>query len=874
MVTRLARLVLAAAVSLTALPALADFVCDAAVNRTSVPRGGEVVLTVSARGDVGWSPEFRLPNLPDVRVYAGSTNQSMSMVNGATETSVSRTFYLKVDTAGDFTIGPITIASDQGECATEPVRITVTAAADNTKRVNPSVTGNRIPPKGGATGSVAENSTAGKPGDDVFVTLEADHTEAWVGQQIVLTFRYLWRVQPWNKPSYTPPRTEGFWREDLGSERNYREVILGRAYTVTEIRYAVFPTRIGELVVEPAELSFPAGVFNRFFQTRRTRRGPSVLRTDPVTIQVRELPQPQPAGYSGIVASRLKLISQVDRDTVPRGEAIGLKVMLNADGFMKGFHDLVIPAPAEARLHDAGESFRTGVEDDRLTGKMSVEKVIVPGREGDLLIPPVELVWFDTTAGRFRTARTAAWNVAVTPSDRPLAENDESGFLRSEIARLGEDLAFIHRVPQSLSLRPGPFTGGALWWILLLLPVLLLAAYRLFLDKIAAEGRDPAGRRRRGALAAARSCLTADGGDRMSAVTRAVCGYVADCQDRPLASVGPVEVRHHCETVGLLDVGRQLSEILATCDAARYGQSDPDSARHLAAEAADLLVELDVRRRATARLAIPSERLSLLLVVLGTSLLLAVVPAAAGDVAENRPGTDPVRLVAEGNQAYTEGRLEDAAVKYLQARELGVNDPVLHFNLGNTYARSGHLGEAVVNYLRAQRLDPGNRDVRANLAWVRRHIRDLELSRETLPLFIAQLVGVVRALTLDQWGILSLVMVWGVGVLVAWGWYRQEVTTSLRRVLLGATAILVIVACITGGRWYVEQIRESAVVVLPEVVVRSGPAENFSPLFEVHDGLTLSIVGRREGWVRVGLGGDWEGWVPAASVMAVRLRGS
>ncbi len=200
-----------------------------------------------------------------------------------------------------------------------------------------------------------------------------------------------------------------------------------------------------------------------------------------------------------------------------------------------------------------------------------------------------------------------------------------------------------------------------------------------------------------------------------------------------------------------------------------------------------------------------------------------------------------------------------------------MNDPVLHFNLGNTYARSGQLGQAVVSYLRAERLAPRDRDVRANLAWVRRHISDLELSEDSLPLFIAQFVGLVRALTLDQWGLVLVVLVWVVAALLAWGWYREEVTSTLRRLLLTGVAALVIVAAITGGRWYGERVRDSAVVVVPEVVVRSGPAANFSALFEVHDGLTLSIAERREGWVRVGLGGNWEGWVPDQSVVPVRL---
>mgnify|MGYP000423383181 CR=1 FL=1 len=39
--------------------------------------GGEVVLRVTAEGEVGWSVEFGLPEIPGVRIYSGGTNQSM-----------------------------------------------------------------------------------------------------------------------------------------------------------------------------------------------------------------------------------------------------------------------------------------------------------------------------------------------------------------------------------------------------------------------------------------------------------------------------------------------------------------------------------------------------------------------------------------------------------------------------------------------------------------------------------------------------------------------------------------------------------------------------------------------------------------------------
>ncbi|MCK9997466.1 MAG: BatD family protein, partial [Candidatus Krumholzibacteria bacterium] len=288
----------------TAFPvgAQTDFSCLAEVNRTTAPRGGNIMLTVSAEGDVGWSADFILPDFSGVRVQSGGTNQSMSVINGKARTSISRTWYLTVETEHDFTIDPVRVTSPGGDCRTKPIRITVTAPLPP-KNIPPANTGNRVPAPGGSAVGVT-GSQSGQPGDDIFLTLDVDHGEAWVGQQIILTFRYWRRIQPWNNPSYKAPRTEGFWREGLGVEKNYRKAVKGRAYNVTEIRYSLFPTRSGELVVEPAELSFPEGVFDRFFNSRRSRRGPNVLKTRSLVIKVNELPSPRPKGFSGIVASR------------------------------------------------------------------------------------------------------------------------------------------------------------------------------------------------------------------------------------------------------------------------------------------------------------------------------------------------------------------------------------------------------------------------------------------------------------------------------------------------------------------------------------------------------------------------------------------
>lgn len=857
-------------------PAHAEFSCRAEVNRQSVEQGGIVVLTVTAEGDVEWSARFELPALKDVQVSSGGTNQSMSFINGRRSTSLSRTYYLRVDGAEDLEIGPVRVVSGSDECSTDPVRVRVTET-DRGGNVPPADTGNRTPrPEAGRRSEAVTSGmgakTGGQPGDDVFVTLDIDQEQAWVGQQLLLRFRYYRRVQPWNNPKYTAPRTEGFWREDLGPERNTRETVGGRPYNVTEIRYALFPAHAGDLEIGPAQLEFPEDVFDRFFSSRR-REGPRVLRTEPITVHVRALPQPAPEGFSGLVASTLTLTAEVDRDTVPRGEPVGLKVKLASDAFLQGFAGLKIEEPADARLHDAGEGLHSTPRRDRLFGEMSVEKVLVPSREGEFQVQPVKLSWFDAGQGRYREARTRPHAVEVLPSDLPLADDGDSGFLRNEIARLGQDLAFVHRGGDALRERTAPAPGRALWWVLLLLPLALLGGWRLLLVRASADRRDPEGRRRRRAWTTARASL-ADAArigsdvDRMDAWARALTGFVADCTGRPAAAVGADEVREFCLERDCPDAVQPLLEVLDAADRIRYGGGAGATAPSDAAELERLLQRLHAADR---RLDVPAgtgggARLAIWLTLLAAAALTDGAQAQPMPA----PGADPARLLAEGNQAYTEGDVDTALDRYREALELGAADADLYFNLGNTYARRGELGRAVVSYLRAERLDPRDGDIDRNLAWVRSHIQDLELDSGELPLFIGEFVALVHWFTLDEWSWLLVLLVWLAAGGVAWGWYREDFGTHLRRSLLALAAVLVVVLGITGWRYHDEEVARQAVIVVPSEQVRSGPADTFPVLFELHDGLTLRVEEERSGWVRIGLGGDWVGWIPVASVEEVR----
>ena len=73
----------------------------------------------------------KLPEQParalDARLQSGGTNQSMSVVNGRSQTSVSRSWYLRVEKEGKVAVGPIVVTADGKTCETKPLTLTVTA---------------------------------------------------------------------------------------------------------------------------------------------------------------------------------------------------------------------------------------------------------------------------------------------------------------------------------------------------------------------------------------------------------------------------------------------------------------------------------------------------------------------------------------------------------------------------------------------------------------------------------------------------------------------------------------------------------------------------------------------------------------------------
>ena len=245
--------------------------------------------------------------------------------------------------------------------------------------------------------------------------------------------------------------------------------------------------------------------------------------------------------------------------------------------------------------------------------------------------------------------------------------------------------------------------------------------------------------------------------------------------------------------------------------------------------------------------------------------LLAVL-AGAGSAAAADP---PQALFDRAAAAYREGKFDEAAQGYEAILAQAVHDPRVHYNLANAYFKQGRLGPAILEYERALRLDPADDESRDNLVLARGLLRDkvsepemqypvrvVKETIESLPSGI--LTGGFLVFWFGAWGTMGLVPLTG-------SWVRRR--------LLGYGALALGLVALTFGCALLYQVRQVSVgvgiVMADRVDVRSGPGEENTVLFTVHEGTRMELRHSVEAWTQVSLPNGLSGWVPAGSVEKV-----
>ena len=331
-------------------------------------------------------PDFG-PLIKDFEVLSNNRQQNYSNVNGKTESYTAWTLELRPKRAGILLIPSLTFKKE------------VSNAIELRVRAAPS------------------NSSANPGTQPIYTETTVDANTPYVGQQIILTHRL-----------YTSVQLRDFALSELAIDKavlhrlgdtQYQKVINGRNYLVLEVKYAIFPQSEGPLIIP--SLRFGAyevnnrsqfGVFNN--------RGNQIIRdTEPKSLEVAARP-PQ-ASIDGWMPSTSVTMEQRwsgDIDSVTVGEPVTRTITIRAEGLSAAqITPLQEPQGNNYRGYPDQPQLDEIVTTNGLTATRIESLALVPNNSGEITLPAVELIWWDTNSNKRRVASLPSITLQVSPSE-------------------------------------------------------------------------------------------------------------------------------------------------------------------------------------------------------------------------------------------------------------------------------------------------------------------------------------------------------------------------------------------------------------------------------------------------------------------------
>jgi hypothetical protein len=480
-------------VLLVGLPAFAQESFTASVDRNAVRVGETVTLSLTFNGAGSGVPQPELPSLEKLQAVAGPySNTSLSIVNGRASSSASFSYVLRATEPGSGQIGSAKVKFKGKEFTSQPITVSIQAAG-----------------AGGGGGGV---ETKGG-GTDVFLRVTADKTDAYVGEQITLTYKIYFCVQITNPEIERLPKATNFWVEDIALPPQAAltdEVVGGKSYKAAVIRKsALFPTASGELEVEPMAINTKVAV-----RAQRRMRDPFDIFNDPLfqmggqyqqvdiqsqTLKLKIRPLPQtgtPTGFAGAVGS-YKLTAGLDRLNCKTDEAVTLTVNIAGTGNIKTLPEPAMSIPADIQKFDPESSDDIRRNQAKIGGVKTFKYVIIPRAPGTQVIPAMTYAFFDPDRAVYQTVTAPELRLQVEKGTGAGAFSSSGIAVATKhgVENVGTDISFAKT-------RPGTFVSlGELphesvnFWLWTVLPWSGLGAALIAVRQKGKQGSVRLGRR-------------------------------------------------------------------------------------------------------------------------------------------------------------------------------------------------------------------------------------------------------------------------------------------------------------------------------------------------------------------------------------------
>lgn len=254
----------------------------------------------------------------------------------------------------------------------------------------------------------------------ILLKAEVSPRRPYVGEQVIYTLSLYTQadINPVNPENF--PDFKGFWVQVIPQPDQLRPQMVDldgeRFGKVILIQRALFPRRAGAFEVEEVRARMVARIpDNGPFGSLMPRRREIVRTSNPVTIEVRELPSPEPPGFQGAVGD-LRLSAELAPSTLEVGDAATLTLTLEGEGHLQGIAAPEIPELPGVEVFPPQQQSSEELRGRTIIGRRVWSFVLMPERAGTWELPGITVPFFDPRTETYRDAATSPFPLIVRGS--------------------------------------------------------------------------------------------------------------------------------------------------------------------------------------------------------------------------------------------------------------------------------------------------------------------------------------------------------------------------------------------------------------------------------------------------------------------------
>ncbi|MCK6598006.1 MAG: BatD family protein [Bdellovibrionaceae bacterium] len=314
-----------------------------------------------------------------------------------------------------------------------------------------------------------------------FIQVEADKTEVYEGEQIVVSWYLMTRGQIESLDRTKFPDLKGFWKEiieEVPAIQFYQEVVNGVPYKKALLaRHALFPLKAGETVIDEFKIKSRVRTMDHGFgfngksyeYTKSSQR---------VKIKVKPLPlEGRPINFTGAVG-KFQIKSSIEGGDIVAHQPLKMKIRFEGFGNAKGLELPSINWPEGLELFEVkndakylknGQSYK------------EFELILIPRKEGPLIIPSIESSFFNPETGKYYTEKTQEIPITVQPGNQgAVADKFRIGDSSKKNHGIEKSQSLPLPIPEIKGYERSESTLGVVWLVVYFLILIFFFLFSIF----------------------------------------------------------------------------------------------------------------------------------------------------------------------------------------------------------------------------------------------------------------------------------------------------------------------------------------------------------------------------------------------------------